>query len=188
VASAIEDRVKVLEKMTRDFIQFSRSYHLKLRAEDIHQILDHVLENMESRTKFQSVNVEKNYAPALPPVPLDRDLMEEIFGNLFDNAVEAMGGPGVLRIRTERTAQGIMLDVSDTGPAIPPEVREHLFEPFYTTKDSGTGLGLAIVRRVVESFGGRISLLPTQATTFRIELPVSPADAAPEEAEAWKNA
>ncbi|MBI4395826.1 MAG: response regulator [Elusimicrobia bacterium] len=172
VAMAIEDKVQVLEKMTRDFIEFSRTYQPRLRPENLHSVLDGVLEAFESQSKIQNVALEKDFVSELPLVPLDRDLMEEVFANLIDNALEAMGGPGSMSVHTRRVPEGVKIDFSNTGSTIPEELKDRLFEPFFTTKERGTGLGLAIARRVVESHGGKISLITEPVTTFRIELPI----------------
>jgi signal transduction histidine kinase len=187
VVSAIEDKVNVLEKMTRDLIEFSRSYDPQMVPEDIHSLLDRVLETVSSRCRLQHVSVEKSYGAAVPLLPLDRDLMEEVFGYLFDNGLEAMGGPGTLRIETigplalgpliqgplvQGKASTVVVRISNTGPTIPADIREKLFDPFFTTKERGTGLGLAISHRVVESHGGTISLASHSPTTFCIELPL----------------
>jgi two-component system, NtrC family, sensor histidine kinase HydH len=175
VSLAIEDKVHVLEKMIRDFIQFSRSYDPRLRPGDVNALLERVLEGAASRFKVQGVELRKDYAAALPSVPLDPDLMEEVVGNLVDNALEAMSGPGRLTVRTAAAPGGIEVDVTNTGADIDASARDRLFEPFFTTKERGTGLGLAIARRVVESHGGTISVETGADTTFRILLPLEKA-------------
>lgn len=103
--------------------------------------------------------------------------LKQVLLNLCRNAVEAMpqGGELVLQARREETEA--VLEVSDTGVGIPPELLGHLFEPFYTTKDAGTGLGLSVCRRIVEAHGGRLSVesKPGRGSTFRIHLPVAAA-------------
>jgi signal transduction histidine kinase len=171
VAVAIEDKVKTLEKMTRDFIQFSRSYEPRLQPENMEEVWKAVLEAFASRMKIQGVELETSFASRLPPVPMDRDLVEEVFGYLVDNALEAVGGKGAVFVRALAEGSKILVDVCNTGASIPQDVREKLFEPFFTTKERGTGLGLAIARRVIESHGGKVYLLEGEKTTFRIELP-----------------
>jgi two-component system, NtrC family, sensor histidine kinase HydH len=173
VAVAIEDKVKTLEKMTRDFIQFSRSYEPRLKAEKIEPLWTEVLEAFSSRMKIQGVELTVSFGKDLSQVLLDRDLMEEVFGYLVDNALEAIEGKGSLFIRGLQEGDKIILDVMNTGIPIPADVRDRLFEPFFTTKERGTGLGLAISRRVIESHGGRIYILEGPKTTFRVELPVA---------------
>ena len=172
VAVAIEDKVKTLEKMTRDFIQFSRSYEPRLRPEDLQDVWKGVLDTFVSRMKIQGVDLDTSFAPGLPPIPMDRDLVEEVFGYLVDNALEAAGKGGGLSVQTTLEGGRARVDIRNTGTPVPPDVRPHLFEPFFTTKERGTGLGLAIARRVIESHGGKVDLLEGEKTTFRIELPL----------------
>jgi len=176
VAVAIEDKVRTLEKMTRDFIQYSRLYEPRLRPENIEVLLKAVVETFSSRVKIQDVKLKTFFADGLPDVSMDRDLMEEVFGYLADNALEATGKGGSLSISVSVEGKNIRVDVSNTGSPIPPDVRKSLFEPFFTTKERGTGLGLAIARRVIESHGGRVALLDGETTTFRVELPMPPAE------------
>ena len=172
VAVAIEDKVKTLEKMTRDFIQFTRSYEPRLRPENLEEVWKAVLETFASRMKIQAVELTVSFGARIPPVAMDRDLLEEVFGYLVDKALEAAGEKGSLFVRSLLDGKNVIIDVCNTGEAIPADVRGKMFEPFFTTKERGTGLGLAIARRVIESHGGKITLLEGDKTTFRIELPL----------------
>lgn len=172
VALAIEDKVKILERMTHDFIGFSRTYTPRLQLEDLHELVNTVLSGVRARVDLQKVKIEKRYEEPLPLVPMDKELMEEVLGYLVDNALEAIQGPGTITLRARRASEWVHLLVSDTGPTIPADVRRRLFEPFFTTKERGTGLGLAIARRVIESHGGEMMMQEGSPTTFQILLPV----------------
>jgi two-component system sensor histidine kinase HydH len=172
VALAIEEKVKSLERMTHDFIRFSRDYQPRLRSEDLHDLVNDALEAAKSRAQLQNVRIEKRYEEPIPSVPLDRELMGEVLGYLLDNAAEAMKGPGDIEVRAGKEPGGVYIEIRNSGPEIPAETRARIFEPFFTTKERGTGLGLAIARRVIESHGGAIQLQPGAPTAFRIHLPV----------------
>jgi signal transduction histidine kinase len=122
------------------------------------------------------VEVQWAVDTAVPPVLADERMMRQAFLNLALNAVQAMPKGGTLRV-VARRAQGsppeVQVEISDTGPGIPPDVRARIFEPFFTTKAKGTGLGLALVKRIVESHSGRLALetQPGRGTTFRLFLP-----------------
>ncbi len=172
VAMAIEDKGKVLERMTHDFIRFSRTYLPRLRPENLKGVLEESLREAASRVALQSITLETSFDESLSSVPMDRELMVEVVGYLLDNAIEALGGPGTLTVRAGPDEKGVYVDIANSGPVIPPDVRRRLFEPFFTTKERGTGLGLAIARRVIESHGGGISLLDLPETTFHFRLPL----------------
>ena len=102
--------------------------------------------------------------------------LNQVWTNLIDNAVDAMGGKGELRIRTSRVGDSIQAEVIDSGPGIPPEVKTHLFEPFFTTKGvgEGTGLGLDTVNRIVRQHRGQVRVESRPGETrFQVVLPIS---------------
>jgi signal transduction histidine kinase len=111
----------------------------------------------------------------------------QLFTNLLINAYEAMGGTGRIVITGERTrlADGsgdgrdaVLVEVTDDGPGMPPDISDKVFDPFFTTKAQGSGLGLAIVRKIVDAHDGRLDLqtAPGLGTTIRLTLPVSTDD------------
>ena len=115
-----------------------------------------------------------------PLVEGNRYALEEVFGNLINNALEAMdetGGRLVLRVQPLVTLEGksyVQVAVADTGPGIPPEIRDRIFQPFFTTKHNGTGLGLAIIKGIVSAHRGNIKVeYYTPGTIFYIQLPAS---------------
>ena len=107
------------------------------------------------------------------PVAVDARRMEQVFRNLFENALDATDGPLTITVSCECTCDAINVTVHDDGPGVPESYRDKLFEAFTTTKPTGTGLGLAICRRTVEAHGGRLRLLPAQSgAKFMIQLPL----------------
>ena len=108
----------------------------------------------------------------------DLRALEQVFTNLIDNAIQAMEpAGGILTINVRHIGEAdershVEVNILDNGPGIPPEAKEHIFEPFYTTKRSGTGLGLAIVKRIVTAHKGSIhvSSIPG-GTIFRVRIP-----------------
>jgi len=101
------------------------------------------------------------------------DPLRRAFGNLLRNASEAMGGCGSIEIAVNRDGQGLVVTLADHGPGIPAELRQRVFEPYFTTKDDGTGLGLALVRHTIETHGGTLTVseTPGGGATFSIVLP-----------------
>ena len=109
-------------------------------------------------------------------IEADPDLLHRALQNLILNAMDAMPSGGTLTVRTQKLAEGVRIEVADTGAGLTREECERLFTPYYTSKHHGTGLGLAIVQSVVSDHGGRVSVdsEPEKGTTFRIDLPAHP--------------
>jgi PAS domain S-box-containing protein len=109
----------------------------------------------------------------LPALQADPELLKVVFHNLLLNAAQAMDGRGEIAIRLRTTGDHAHVDIRDHGAGIPPEVRDKLFTPFFTTKSRGTGLGLATVRRIAEAHQGHVEILEsgTEGTTVRVTMP-----------------
>ena len=124
------------------------------------------------------VAVVKDYDRTLPPVPVYAAELNQVWTNLIDNAVAAMGESGMLTLRTRRADDDVVVEVGDTGPGIPDDIKNRIFEPFFTTKPvgEGTGLGLDISWRiVVNRHHGDLSVDSAPGkTTFRVRLPITP--------------
>jgi signal transduction histidine kinase len=118
---------------------------------------------------------------AVPAVRADRNLLGQVVTNLGINAIQAVrsaGEGGEVCIATFAEDERVVLEVSDTGAGVAPDLAPRIFEPFFTTKPAGqgTGLGLAVTRQLVERHGGRLALLPSEnGARFRVELPIAPA-------------
>ncbi|MGH3357869.1 MAG: sensor histidine kinase [Nocardioidaceae bacterium] len=122
------------------------------------------------------ITVVREYTDDVPQIDAYPGELNQVWANVIDNAVDAMEGSGTLRIATGVDGESVVVEITDTGPGMPPEVAERVFEAFYTTKDvgKGTGLGLDIARRIVEErHGGTITVgSRPDGTTMRVCLPV----------------
>jgi len=108
-----------------------------------------------------AVAVVRDFDPDTPPIEASPAELNQVWTNLIDNAIDAMGGKGTLRISTRADADALLVEIADTGSGMSPEVEARAFEPFFTTKDvgKGTGLGLDISRRIVaDRHHGRITI------------------------------
>jgi len=156
---------------------------------NIHSVLDHVKRLAE--TGFaDGIKINVDYDPSLPPLPGNRDKLIQAFLNLVKNAAEAIEEgrePGRIVLRTAfrpgvrlsvpgtgaRVSLPLMIEVEDTGPGVPDELKPHLFDPFVTTKRKGTGLGLALVAKIIGDHGGVIECESVpKRTVFRVLLPL----------------
>ncbi len=129
------------------------------------------------RSKWRAgVTIERAYAPGLPPIEAYGSELNQVWTNLVDNAIGAMGGSGHLRITAQLApgGDGVVVEISDSGPGIADDAAAHVFDPFFTTKEigAGTGLGLYISRSIVERHGGRLEIAATgpDGTCFRATL------------------
>ncbi len=178
VLKAIEEKVKTLEQLTRDFVEYSRASRIRKAPESLEKLADEMIKNVSPRCTIQNVEVIRRYAPGLPTIAVDADLIREVIMNIIDNGLEAMKGPGkiIVVIELDRAMQWMMLTISNTGSVLSPDLQDKIFEPFFTTKETGMGLGLAIVKQVIDGHGGKIQAVgdpKTNSTTFRILLPLA---------------
>jgi signal transduction histidine kinase len=171
----IEDsttRISTLVSAAKQYSQMDRAPHQVL---DVHELLDSTL-IMLSRKIGDGVKVIKDYDRSLPDVPVYGAEMNQVWTNVIDNALQAMGGSGTLTIRTSRVDDSVLIEIGDTGPGIPADIVSRIFEPFFTTKPvgEGTGLGLDISYRiVVNKHHGDLSVQSVPGDTrFLVRLPL----------------
>ncbi|CAA9459805.1 MAG: sensor histidine kinase [uncultured Rubrobacteraceae bacterium] len=125
--------------------------------------------------KLKGVAVARDYEEGLPKVPGNGGELNQVWTNLLDNAADAVAGGGSVRVRAFRDGEAVVVEVSDDGPGMPPEIKGRVFEPFFTTKEvgSGAGLGLDVARRAVAGHGGDISMHSgPEGTRFAVRLPL----------------
>jgi signal transduction histidine kinase len=143
---------------------------------DVHEGLETTLKVLGHKLKHTEIEIRRDYDRTLPPLTIYGSELNQVWTNLLDNAIDALGSNGTITLRTGRDGDCVVVDIADTGPGIPPEVRAHVFEPFFTTKDvgRGTGLGLDTARRiVVERHRGSLTFdTGEHGTTFHVWLPL----------------
>src|SRR5579864_7308789 len=163
LAGYISTETNRLSALVTRFLDFARPLHADLTPHEITEVLDRALNDVAQFRKEDPVRVEKYYAANLPKVPLDESLCEQAFVNIVQNAYDAMGqGGGSLRVNVEESRadghNGVVVKIEDTGPGIPPDLREQIFNPFVTTKKTGVGLGLSIVSKIIDGHRGYIRI------------------------------
>jgi signal transduction histidine kinase len=165
-------RIVTLVDAAKQYSQMDRSPH---QNADLHQLLDSTLVMMAAKIP-PDITVVKEYDRSLPLVPSYAAELNQVWTNLIDNAVQAMGTKGTLTVRTSYDDEYATVQISDTGPGIPAEDRDRIFEPFFTTKPigHGTGLGLDIAWRIVvnKHRGYLTGSSEPGATTFTVRLPL----------------
>jgi len=144
---------------------------------DIVKSLENTLTILNHKLK-QGVTVKRDYQRMPLLVNSFGSELNQVWTNLIDNAVDAMGGKGELRVRTYRDKDCVVVEIGDNGPGISPDVSPHIFEPFFTTKGvgEGTGLGLDTVQRIVKKHRGDIQVTSQPGDTqFQVWLPLADA-------------
>jgi len=141
---------------------------------DVHRGIDSTLTMLKFRLK-RGVDVKRDYDATLPRIFARGSELNQVWTNLIDNAIDAMGGKGELKIRTSRELDFVLVEIIDNGPGITDAVKPHLFEPFFTTKGvgEGTGIGLDTVYRIVRAHRGEVSFESQPGrTSFQVRLPL----------------
>ncbi|HEX6357966.1 ATP-binding protein [Actinophytocola sp.] len=170
-------RISELIGAAKQYSQLDRTPHQDV---DVHEGLDATLVMMSGKIG-PGVRIVKDYDRSLPHVPAYPAELNQVWTNLIDNALHAVDGDGTVTIRTARDGDNVLVEVIDTGPGVPPDLKRRVFEPFFTTKGvgKGTGLGLDVSWRVVVNRHGgdmRIESEPGD-THFQVRLPLREAAA-----------
>jgi signal transduction histidine kinase len=165
------ERISELLAAARQYTQMDRA---PLQTFDVHEGLDATL-TMLGHKLGDDIKVVREYDRNLPQLVAYPGELNQVWTNLIDNAIDAMGGQGTLTVLTRADGERLAVEIGDTGPGVPAEIRSRVFEPFFTTKDigKGTGLGLDIAWRIVVGrHGGEISLESEAGDTrFVVVLP-----------------
>ncbi|MEA2129842.1 MAG: hypothetical protein QOJ85_2733 [Solirubrobacteraceae bacterium] len=168
------DRISALVSAVKAYAYMDRGGLVEV---DLHEGLETTLTVLGHKLKHTAIAVVRDYDRTLPRMTVRGSELNQVWTNLLDNAIGALGERGTITIRTSSDGDCAVVEISDDGPGIPEDVGEHIFDPFFTTKDVGlgTGLGLATARRiVVDRHDGSLQVQSQPgATTFRVRLPLT---------------
>lgn len=162
-----------LNRVITQLLEFARPLTMHRVPTPLQAVIRHALKMVEGEAQAKRIVVETDLSVEVGEIPLDADRMTQVLLNLFQNAIGAMEGGGLLRISLDRRDEkGVRITVADTGIGIPKEELPRVFDPYFTTRPSGTGLGLAIVHKIVEAHGGEVRLEsePGRGTTATVLL------------------
>jgi signal transduction histidine kinase len=180
LAGYISSEVNRVSALVSRFLDFARPLRAERYPASLAALVDRALATVAESWHGAAVRVERSFAPDLPEIPLDENLADRAFVNLIQNAYEAMGDAGgTLRVSLAPAQSGgrsgIEARIEDSGPGVPPEMCEQIFNPFVTTKKTGVGLGLSIVSKIVDEHRGTIHLESSpRGARFVVFLPASP--------------
>lgn len=182
----ISAQIERIERIVRRMLDKTR-FETELSPLDLNAVLRKLCDAMSPAFDKRNIRLEETFADKLPLMAGSSDRLQQLFLNLINNSLDAMSEGGEIQVRTSLEgkpgkAQRIVVDFTDTGSGMTPEVMSHIFDPLYTTKDRGhgTGLGLVIVNQVVSELGGTVEVESDlgKGTRFRLTFPAIPNDSA----------
>lgn len=168
--------------LINDLLSFARPSKPNVALENVNDVVDNIVRILETQAKEKNIELKRDFNANLPKVWIDREQMKQVFMNLILNAIQAMkeGGAIILSTRavTRNEAQPagefVQVEIQDTGVGIPTENLQHIFDPFFTSKDEGSGLGLAVSHQIVQEHGGFVTVesMVGKGTSFFVHVPV----------------
>jgi len=176
-ADVMIHEVDRLNRVIGQLLEFARPMTIERKPISIQGLIQHSLKIMEGPAREKNIEISTDIPPDLKEINVDSDRINQVLLNLYLNAIDAMEEGGRLHVAVfrEEESQELVISVSDNGVGINEEDLVHIFDPYFTTKQSGTGLGLAIVHNIIESHKGevRVESERGRGTTVRIFLPDS---------------
>jgi signal transduction histidine kinase len=170
---SIKDELARLNRLVTDVLNFGRPANLHFRRIDLLEVIGQVMDLVRPQAEEQGVEIAVTAGERPAEIDGEPEKLKSSFSNIVINAVQAMAAGGRLDVRIERVGDSYRVTFADTGPGIPEDALDRVFEPYYSTKDTGTGLGLAVAKKIVDEHGGRIRISSAvgEGTTFTIDLP-----------------
>jgi signal transduction histidine kinase len=172
--AVLSEEVTRLDRVVRTFLDFNRPLEMALRDVDLAEVVAEIVRMLEPEADRAGIRMRYARPSTAVVVNGDSDLLRQAVVNVAINAIEAMAGGGSLTFEIAPSLETCTLAITDTGPGIPPESREKIFQLYYTTKPHGSGIGLAMTFRAVQLHGGTIEIESEagRGTTFRLTLPL----------------
>jgi two-component system sensor histidine kinase HydH len=159
-AEVMIQEVDRLNRVIGQLLEFARPMAVQKKPADLQGLVRHSLKLVEKQAQAKEINVETVLPEEIGPVSVDPDRLNQVLLNLFLNAIEAMDNRGTMTVALSKESQPprVRIVVTDTGPGIAEQDLEHIFDPYFTTRQTGTGLGLAIVHKIIESHKGEVKV------------------------------
>lgn len=173
-----------LNSIISDFLAYSREKSFKFSRMDLVPLLEDALALLVNRLHTENLTIVRDYAVPRAFAAIDSDRMKQVFWNLLENAVRAMEGKGAITVSVRPQGDFLRIGIRDTGPGIPANLAEKIFEPFQSHFEGGTGLGLAIVYQIVQAHGAKIYVQSRPGSGAEFVLEILHAKAAEPEHEA----
>jgi len=174
-AEIMVQEVDRLNRVIGQLLEFARPMTIQKKSSSIQTVIHHSLKMIEREAQVKNIKINARLSPEIKNVSIDPDRINQVLLNLYLNSIEAMEDGGTLSVELswDENSKRTKIAISDTGVGIKKEDLVHIFDPYFTTRQSGTGLGLAIVHKIVESHRGevRVESEPGKGTTVTIFLP-----------------
>lgn len=155
----IREEVERADRIITELMGYAQLAEGKVEKINVLEELDRAMDQVFPAAAKYEVEIRRDYDDALPPLMMQRGHLSEIFANILKNAREAMNGKGKLKIAAQHGPNySVVITIADSGPGIPKDKMEKIFESYFSTKEKGTGLGLAIVRHNVDIYGGKVNV------------------------------
>jgi PAS domain S-box-containing protein len=175
IIRVLKEEVDRLNNLSREYLQISKAPPLELQKCSLHAVLNTVFDLMQPLISLSHIELKTCIDTEIPDVLIDSNKLKQVFINIINNAVEAMPAGGTLTVSMQHTSASVMLSFEDTGPGIPQENKDNIFQPFFSTKSIGSGLGLTVAKNIVEAHGGVIWFERQEhGSTFFVQLPNIP--------------
>lgn len=165
-----------LAEMLRNMLSFSKPEEEERRPVKINELIEGILLVMEKQMKESNIKIETYFDDEVPEIMASTNQLRQVFLNMFKNAKEAMPRGGILTVRTSHEDKNVLIQIQDTGVGIPEEIRDKIFDAFFTTKQKvkGVGLGLSVCYGIIKDHGGEIKVESEEGkgASFTISLPI----------------
>jgi len=169
----ILSEVDRINAIVLEFLKLARPERMETQRVNLNDIIDSIWDLLHNEAVLREVKMSRFQDPELPLIKGNTDMIKQIIINLANNAIQAAGPKGAVRINTLRYKDGVRLSVLDNGPGIDKSLQERIFDPYFTTRDEGTGLGLAITSKIVNDHNGTINVqsAPGKGAKFDVDFP-----------------
>ena len=163
-----------MNEIVEQFLSLSRPFLLERKPASLDKLLKNLIVLFREEASSQGITVQEEMDPHLPLIKMDEERLTQVFINIMKNGMQAMEQGGILRVETHLLKDCVQVVISDSGPGIPPDQMEKIFNYYYTTKEKGVGLGLPIAHRIVEAHGGQLGVESRvgSGTKVTVTLPV----------------
>jgi signal transduction histidine kinase len=175
----ISSEIQRLDRVVQTLVDFTRPVELRLNDMDMRKLVEDVVSLASPAAERHNVAIEREASPDPMPVRIDADLVKQALLNIVLNGVQAMPDGGTLRLTVKRDGDSALISVRDQGAGIPENIRDKIFNLYFTTKTGGSGIGLAMAYRVVQMHHGSVEFtsIIDHGTTFYLRFPLAEAAA-----------